>query len=165
MDPVSVRFRDCACPGTPHPDGDVAYLRPHLNFTGGVAVVGLFSSPEWQAAAAALDQVQLTGLVGPVYLLHGMVGWNLLDADGQPVPFSAAEAVDSLPFGDALELVDKADDLYGQAVLGPLARRTANSSPSGPTNGSSSTSPTPSSSPKRRSRSARSSAATASTPN
>lgn len=162
MELVSVRFRDCACPGAPHPDGDVAYLRPHLNFAGGVAVVAALQ--QGSEAAAAGDMTTLTGILGPVYLLHGMSGWNLLDADGEPVPFDAIRAVDELPFGDAFELVDKADDLYGKAVLGPLAKRTANSSPSGPMNGSSATSPTRKSSSARRSRSARSSSATATRP-
>ena len=32
---VPVRFRDCACPGTPHEDGDIAELRPYLDYLGG----------------------------------------------------------------------------------------------------------------------------------
>jgi hypothetical protein len=169
MELVSVRFRDCACPGTPHTgtdgadDGDIARFRPHLNYVGGVALVAAFQAG--QVAAATGDIEGLATYVGPAYLRHGMVGWNLLDAEGNPVPFDAAKAVDELPFGDALGLVERADDLYGKAVLDPLAQRTANSSRRGRTNGNSQTSEIPTSSPRRPSRSARSSRAKASAGN
>lgn len=166
MELVRVRFRDCACPGTPHhgkdgtDDGDVAQLRPFLSFEGGAAA--------WAAIADAVTAGKMTGphlvqYLGPPYLRYGVVGWNLVDGEGQPVAFSPEAALE-LPFQDAYALVDKADDLYTAAVTAPLGLPTASSLPTGKTNGSSSTSAIPRSSSKRRSQSKSSSSAPASRP-
>jgi hypothetical protein len=124
-DLVPVRFRDCTCPGTPHPDGDVAYLRPYLDLAGGAAAL---------AAIAKSDGTEggIAPLVGPVYLRHGVHSWNVVDEDG-PVP---VEAVNELRWEDAYDLAEKADDLYGEQVLAPLVRRMSQPSKAGPTNGS-----------------------------
>lgn len=123
-DLISVRFRDCACPGTPHPDGDVAMLRPHLDLAGGseaIRAVSVFTKNDkgedlWALAPSSEFQERLW----PVYLRRGVVSWNVVDADGQPVPI---EAVADLPYPDAYELADRADDIYGGEVLAPFLKR------------------------------------------
>jgi hypothetical protein len=154
-DPIAVRFRDCSCPGYPHPDGDVAYLRPHLDLAGGseaLRAVSVLSENDkgetvWKLAPSSEFQERLW----PIYLRRGVVSWNVVDEDG-PVP---VEEVANLPYPEAYELADKADDIYGGEVLAPLAKRMSRLLEAGPTFGS--TPPARKSSPKRRKRSASSS--------
>lgn len=142
---VSVRFRDCSCPGTPHPDGDIAHLRPWLDYASGAEVVAAMGK-------VGDDTSRFAELVGPVLIRRGVVAWNVLDEKGEPVPVTPA-ALDGLRWEDAYELADKADDLYGEQILAPLVKRMNESSKAGPTNGST----RPRRSAKPRTRSARSS--------
>lgn len=129
---VPVRMSDCRCPGGPHPDGDYAYLRPFLLFDGGMEAL--------RAMAQADGDVSRFGaLVGPVYIRHGVVSWNRLDEDGEPIPVTP-ETLAELRYEDAYELADRADDLYGESVIAPLARRIAKSSAGGRTAASTSAS-------------------------
>jgi len=127
-DLVPVRFRDCSCPGTPHPDGDVAELRPYLDYPGGAEALAAIQS-------VADDTSRFAEVLGPIFIRRGVVAWNLLDEDGEPVPVTR-EALDALRWEDAYELADKADDIYGGQVLAPLVRRMSKPSKAGPTNGS-----------------------------
>lgn len=155
-DTIAVRFRDCACPGTPHPDGDVAELRPHLDLAGGseaLRSVSVFSEDKdgntlWKLAPSSEFQERLW----PVYLRRGVVSWNVVDEDGKPVPL---EAVADLPYEDAYELADRADDIYGGEVLAPFLKRMSKLLKDGQT--APSTPPRRKSSPKRRKPSASSS--------
>jgi hypothetical protein len=127
-DLVPVRFRDCSCPGTPHPDGDVAELRPYLDYPGGAEALAAIQS-------VADDVARFAEVLGPIFIRRGVVAWNLLDEDGEPVPVTN-DALDALRWEDAYELADKADDIYGGQVLAPLVRRMSKPSKAGPTNGS-----------------------------
>jgi len=127
-DLIPVRFRDCSCPGTPHPDGDVAELRPFLDYPGGAEALAAIQK-------AGDDTDRFAELLGPVFIRRGVVSWNLLDAEGEPVPVTR-EALDGLRWEDAYELADRADDIYGAQVLAPLVRRMSNSSKNGRTSGS-----------------------------
>lgn len=146
-DLVSVRFRDCSCPGTPHADGDIAELRPYLDYPGGAEALAAIQS-------AGGDTNRFAELLGPVFIRRGVMAWNLLDADGDPVPVTP-EALNALRWEDAYELADRADDLYGAQVLAPLVKRMAVSSPTGRTGAS--TRRRPKSSPRPRAASQRSS--------
>ena len=143
------RFRDCACPGTPHDgkdgrdDGDTVTFRPRLSFAAGVRAMRLiFSSDGDPAAANAL----------PVYLTEGPEAWNLVDGGGRPVELTH-EALEALPFADQYEIGDQGDTLYGGEVVAPLLRRMSKSSETSPTTSSSpdpsTSSPTPLRRPKR----------------
>ena len=123
-DTIPVRFRDCTCPGTPH-DGDVAELRPYLDYPGGAEALAAIQS-------VGDDTARFAEVLGPVFIRRGVVAWNLLDEDGEPIPVTR-EALDSLRWEDAYELADRADDIYGGQVLAPLVKRMATSSPTGQT--------------------------------
>ena len=131
-EPIEVRFSDCRCPGFPHPDGDVAYLRPFLDYAGGAEGLRAMRS-------AGGDVERFDETVGPVYIRRGLIGWNRLDEEGNPLPLPADPAA-GLPFEEAYWIADRADDLYGGSVLAPLATLIAKSSPTGPTESSRSTS-------------------------
>jgi hypothetical protein len=120
-----VRFRDCACPNTPHPDGDVAYLRPYLDYAGGAEALAAIQKSN-------ADPILMPQLLGPVFIRRGVADWNLLDEDGDPVPVTD-EALDALRWEDAYDLADKADDIYGGQVLAPLVKRLPKPSPTGRT--------------------------------
>src|SRR4051812_25376082 len=118
-----VRFRDCTCPETPHSDpspewgdldGDVVELRPYLDLAGGSEALRATRN----AIAAAGNDVQkalefMAEFVGPVYVRRGALRWNVRDENG-PVPFTE-EAVAALPWVEAYEIADRADDLYGES--------------------------------------------------
>ena len=146
--PVEVVVGPCECPGTPHPDGDLVYLAPSLSMAGGMAAQGVI-------AEAAGDVIRLQELLANVWLRHGVVGWNFLDEQGQPVPLTESTLATALPFGKGGRLVaERADDLYAEDILAPLVERVATLSKRGPTTSSRPvTSATNGSTPKRRSRS------------
>ena len=149
-DPIEVRFRDCTCPGTPHPDeGDIAYLRPFLDYAGGVEALRAYTRllveiqterPELTDEAHK-DELELVltdrsaPIIGPILIRRGVIGWNVLDGDGDPVPCTQ-EALVALRWEDAYALGDRADDLYGEQVFAPFQKPTASSSKNGQTVGS-----------------------------
>jgi hypothetical protein len=118
-----VKFRDCACPGTPHTDGDTVTFRDQLDFSANARAVGLIFSGEGEPNSTK---------AWPVYLHEGPIAWNLLDEDGEPVLLTR-DALDALEFADQYEIADRADDIYRDTVLAPLVRRMNALSKAGPT--------------------------------
>lgn len=121
---VPARVRDCACPGTPHDDGDVVYLSPTLTLDAGIAA-------EQDLAASEGDTDKLIRLWVKTFLTHEAKGWNLVDEEGAPVPFD----IDALlsDYALARPAADKAVDMYGDTVLTPLLARLGRHSPTGQT--------------------------------
>lgn len=139
-EPVEVRLEACYCPGSPH-EADLVYLAPLLPMAGGMAAQSAINE-------GIGDPLRLQALLAEVWLTHGIVDWNLVGEDGEPLPLSAAKA--ALPYGKGGRLVaDTADGLYAEDILAPLRQRLSTNSPRGRTNGSTST--TRRSTPKRRS--------------
>lgn len=122
-----VRFRDCACPGTPHAEGDTVTFREALPFDANVAALAAIFSGEGDPVSSK---------AWSVYLHSGPLKWNLLDESGEPLPLTR-EALDALPFADQYEIADHGDTLYGKVVLAPLVRRMKSSSVNGRTTASS----------------------------
>ncbi len=137
-EPIEVRVRDCACPNEPHPDGDVVYLSSTLSLQGGLAA-------QADIIKSAGNGTELAAAWRVSFVRHGATGWNLLDEDGDPVPFD----VDALlsDYGLAYLVAEKADEVYGDAVMRPLLARLKTTSPSGrtkqPTSPTSGSTPTP----------------------
>lgn len=134
---VPVRVRDCACPHTPHEEGDLVYLAPTLSLEGGIAAQQDLVSSRNPDGTADVNLLTRRWLV--TYVRFGTRGWNLTDEDGQPVPFDVQAILDD--FAIAEPVADKADELYAEAVLRPLGLSRPKTSPTGPT--AASTSPTP----------------------
>lgn len=132
-DPIPVRVRDCACPDTPHPDGDIVYLRPTLSLEGGIAA-------QFDLRASNGDAAELTRRWLVTFVRYGAVAWSL------DRPFSVDDLL--ADFALAMPVAEAANDLYAEALLRPLAAGRPKTSPSGPTVGS--TSRTRRSTPKRR---------------
>lgn len=116
-------FRDCACPGTPHPAGDTVTFREKLSFNANAAAL-LAVSQNGQAQDAL-----------EVFLTEGLLAWNLIDEEGEAVPLSKA-ALLALDFTDQYAIANQGDSLYADTVLSPLVRKIARSSGTGPTTGS-----------------------------
>jgi hypothetical protein len=115
------RFRDCSCPGTPHPGGDTVTFPARLDFDSAARAVGAIFDGDGPASAQKAFRIYL----------HAPLTWNVVDENG-PVPLTR-EALDALDFADQYEIADYGDTLYQQAVLSPLLRRTSASSASGST--------------------------------
>ena len=124
-EPVAVRVRDCACPGTPHTDeGDLVYLRPTLSLAGGIT-----AQQDLVASDGEPNELVRRWLI--TYVRYGAIGWNWLDDSGQPIPFDVDAILDD--FTLATPVADKADELYSEAVLRPLGLSRPKTSRTGPT--------------------------------
>jgi hypothetical protein len=148
-DPVAVRVRGCECPGTPHPDGDVVYLRPKLSLAGGLA-----ASADISTALGSGTMLAELWLV--TFVRHGAFAWNLVDEDGDPVPFNVEVILEDYDL--AVPVAEKADELYGDTVARPFLSRLKEISRRGRTPRKakeSSTSPPGTLTPKRRAQSSR----------
>lgn len=141
---TEVRVRDCACPNSPHSEGDLVYVKPKLSLAGGLA-----ATADIQAALGNGSLLAELWLV--TFVRHGAVGWNFTDEDGEPVPFDVEALLED--FEIARAVAETCDELYGETVASPLVDRIRRLSKRGPTNGS--TSPTSEQTRKPRGRSSR----------
>jgi hypothetical protein len=147
-DPVPVPLGACYCPGTPHEE-DTVYLAPALPMAGGMAAQAIINE-------GLTDPIKLQEGLAELWIRHGVVGWNLVDEDGRDLPLDRATVIRALPYGKGGRLVaERADDLYAEDILAPLAERLSLTSKRGASNGSTSRRATPTST-----RSSRSSTAT-----
>lgn len=124
----------CPCPNTPHPDGDTVELRDKLGLAAGIEIQSAI-----RAAIGKPDGV-IVGLLVEGYVRHGVAAWTFVDKGGAPVDVTP-ENVQTWVLDDftlASPVAEKADELYEDAVLGPLVRAAANSSPITPTESSTS---------------------------
>lgn len=121
---VPVRVRDCACPDAPHADGDIVYLAPTLDIDGG-------TEAESDVVEAAGDERKLKRLLLRTFVTYGARGWNLTDAEGQPVPFDVEMIL--ADWSVARIVADAAADLYTDSVLAPFVTALQARSPTGPT--------------------------------
>lgn len=127
---VEARARDCACPGSPHDEGDIVYLLPTLGIEGGLeaeadlldAINKFPISEKMSKAAEAAATTSRSRYLRPkwfvTFLRHGAVGWNLVNAEGEPEPFDVERLV--ADYSLARMPGDKAADMYGAAVLAPF---------------------------------------------
>lgn len=118
---IEVRVRDCACPDTPHPDGDCVYLRPTLSMEGGVAaeydlILTADIADEQRRVFAYLAKLTAT------FVRYGVADWNFMRHDAQgrlePLPFDVETLVSD--YALARLIGAKANELYSEAVLDPL---------------------------------------------
>jgi len=124
MEPVSVRIRDCECPGTPHgEEGDLVFLASTLTLEGGLAAQG-------DILAAAGDGSALERRWRVTFVRHGAVGWNLVDENGQ-TPFDVNVLLADFALG--YPVAERADDLYGDTIVRPLLARPSGTSRNGST--------------------------------
>jgi hypothetical protein len=151
---VPVNIGACACPGTPHPDGDVLYLKPKLGLAEGMAIKGVAS--EWLQLEPdeRPSQHELTGHLGEVYLEQGVADWNLVGEDGKPLPLTREGLREQVlsDFVRAETAADTADGLYYEPILSPLIQRLRASLLAMQTNGSTSARNGRSTKPRKRSK-------------
>jgi hypothetical protein len=118
-DLVPVPLGYCPCEGKPHEDGDVVYLYPDLSVPAGIRARAWFVD----AMTGELDSPTLQEKIAGLWLEVGVAEWTFLDDDGSPIPVTHENVVRALPYGKGGRLVaDKADDLYVDSVITPLAQ-------------------------------------------
>jgi hypothetical protein len=134
MTPEKVRVRDCACPGTPHEEGDFVLLAPTLSAEGGIAAE--------QDMSETRDTDALTRKWLLTFLRYGAIGWNFTDEDGD-IPFD----IDVLMADWALArpVAIRAGELYQASVISPFLPAPAKRSPTGRTRATTSRRPSPTS--------------------
>jgi len=115
---IEVRVRDCACPDTPHPDGDVVYMSPTVGLE-----LGMAAEMDMGSVADLPDNRKFTALVarwGVTYVLYGAIGWNFTDEKREPVPFDVSVLLEDYTLGKPV--ADKGADLYGPTVMAPFVK-------------------------------------------
>ena len=154
-DQVATFVRDCACPGEPHKDspgegipaGDVVYILPTLGLEGGLEAEQDFEEvqrmypmtkeqakdPAFLADVAAKRTRWLRPRWYRTFLQYGAVGWNLLDADGDPVPFDLDALINDYSLGKPV--ADAASDRYSKQVMAPFLPPPPKDSRNGQTDG------------------------------
>ena len=131
--PVVVDLAECRCPGTPHHHDSVT-LRPEPSVPMGTAA--------WAVASLGGALWDVQARLSKVWLDYGIVDWTFTDERGKPVPITPSTIEERLPFGHGgLEVANRADELYSDTVLSPLAARMSKPSPPSPTEPSTSASP------------------------
>ena len=137
-EPVPVKVRECACPGHPHNgEGDVVLLAATISLDGGLAAeqdlvaVNAEHPTDVPARIAAV-----TRRWASTFIRYGATGWNLLDDEGNPVPFDVDAVLSDYLI--ARPVADKAADLYTDAVMRPFLTKQDNRSPTGRTTNSTS---------------------------
>lgn len=128
-DLVPVRARDCACPNTPHAEGDIVFILPRPSLDLGLEAQ--FDLSQVMDAAGVVDGVRLKARWLKTYIKMGAVGWNLTDAEGNAKPFDTDEILADYEF--AYPVADACDGLYSEAILRPLMARLNAISPNGRT--------------------------------
>lgn len=113
-EPVAVQLGACLCPGGPHADGDTVYLRPALDYAGGLLVTATIAS------SGAADAGQLEETLGRSYLAAGILDWTFVDDAGGKVPVTRDNIARLRWHGALIPLANRASDLYGDEVLSPL---------------------------------------------
>lgn len=156
-EPIAVPVREgaCPCPGTPH-TGEIVYLRPDVSVPLGTAATNvsqavmndylekhpdmrarLMDAEDRDAKIRELAKATLpdaTAGLAAVYLEYGIVSWTFVDAQGRQRPVAPETIAELLPWDEGgMEVGEQADTLYSDRVFAPLARRSARSSPPGPT--------------------------------
>ena len=131
MADIEVRVRDCACPDTPHEEGDIVVLAERLSAEGGIAAEQEINKPH-------ADDDELTRALLLLFVRHGAKDWNLAE------PFS----VDALLADWALArpVAIRAGELYLASVMTPFLSEQGKRSPTGRTRATTSRTrqPTPS---------------------
>lgn len=134
MNEIEVPIGECRCPGTPHPDGDVVWMRDRPDTA--------------MALAAESSMHQSSNLMGEpsaavfsVYIRHGVVRWNLLTEEGKAIPVTFDTILDRM--ADWLHggkiVSEKGVELYHSLIFAPPAPARVASQP--PTRKGSSTPP------------------------
>lgn len=136
MNEIEVPIGECRCPNSPHPDGDVVWMRDKPDLAMALAARSAMhqSSPLMGEASAA---------VWSVYIRHGVVRWNLLDEKGKAIPVTFDTILDRM--ADWLhggEIVsNRGSELYHESIFLPPAKPGSSSQPPTPSNGSTPRSP------------------------
>lgn len=128
---VIVKVRDCECPNHPHNgEGDWVALAPTLSLDGGMA-----AEQDIRDAAQIEDLIERGNAIQrrlvSTFVRHGAKAWNLLDEEGEPVPFD----VDAIlaDYAIARPVAERADSLYQETLLRPFRYLLATRSPTGQT--------------------------------
>lgn len=139
VEEIPVDLEGCLCENTPH-DHDTVWLWAELTPDGGLAAQAVVNR-------GAPDTAVLEGLIGRIWLQHGISRWTFVDGKGNDIPPNPWN-IAHLDWEVARPVAEKANDLYAEKFLRPLVARMSGSSRNGRTGRSTSAKPT--SSRKRR---------------
>jgi hypothetical protein len=131
---VIVPCRECRCPGTPgafHPT-DLVYLAPQPSLTIAMEMQFILEDAQEEAKGdqKLFERATVRRLL-PLYVTLGVVGWNLVDAEGNALPLDTAAILADLSLSRPAS--DAASGLYTQKVIAPLGPTPSATLPAGRT--------------------------------
>lgn len=121
----------CICPPKAdevrHPAGDTITLRERLDFRAALAARNAIALAQGEGE----DTAGILAALTETYLILGIESWSVVDAKGKAVPVNRQTITEYLlsNIDVAMDVADAADDLYREAVVGPLLARASTSSP------------------------------------
>lgn len=132
---VQAKTGKCLCPNPDrHPEGETVYFKDEIGFRELAAVdraVALARQFE-----AVEDDAEIWARVSEFYLLHFIERWTVTNKAGEVIPSNVANVREFLikrhPL-EALNLADRADELFSESVFVPLVLRARQLPPPGPT--------------------------------
>ncbi len=124
--PTEVNLGACRCPGSPHANGDIVWLKPKAGID-----MGLAATVALRRSGNRPGDVQAA--LGMVFLRYGISAWTFTDARKEPVPVTADTIDEWLPWDEGgFEVADAADNLYASTVIAPLVKTSEASPPASP---------------------------------
>ena len=129
-EPLAVHVRDCST----HPDGHSIFLSATLPFAAGYAA---------ERQVFALNGAAPDVLIGAwldTFIRHGVTGWDLCDAEGEPLPFDVEAVLSDYTLSRPVAV--QIEELgWDSQVLDPLLARLPKRSRTGQTAPSTSRTP------------------------
>lgn len=130
--PVKIDLGACTCTlpvgVVMHPDGDYALIARHAPYQMGLAALEVVSE--------ASEPVGLGVSLREVYVVWGVVGWNLVDEKGAAIPVTRAAIREQFMVNWSPRTIDLAESCalqYNDEVMLPLQERALRRLGSGPT--------------------------------
>ena len=150
-----VRVKDCPV----HEEGHSVLLHSTLPLEGGLAAQQvredvLNANPPANGKKRTEAEIERVGQLLSrkwflVFVEFGAYDWDLCDGEGNPVPFDVSALLNDYALSHPV--AERANDLYGEAVLAPFRQAPQARSPAGSTDATTPADPTPIRLPSRRS--------------
>lgn len=129
--PIRVDLGPCQCGAAPDPGShtaDYVLIARHAPYQMGLAAL--------EAVSQATEPIGLGSMLRQIYVKWGVVGWNLIGADGQPLAVNHATIEANLMTDWSTRSIDVAEACalqYNDEVMLPLQERALRRSVSGQT--------------------------------
>jgi hypothetical protein len=129
---MTARIDEVAVPGCPEHDFHHVLVTSTLSLDGGVEAEAALIAGITAAGKGNVDTKALEVAWRDIFLRHGVIGWDLHDEDGEPIPYSLeALRADFAVARPVLLHIENKD--WGELVIAPFQTKPAKPSRTGRT--------------------------------